>query len=309
MASPKKYLVLAKIESVQFTDAAPTKALNAILAKNMTVTPLSVQTEDRNLLRPYFGNSEKILVGEEAVVEFDVEMAGSGTAGTAPAYGPLLRGCAFSETINAGTDVTYAPVSAGFEYLTIWVYRDGVIYKMTGAAGTMSINMAAKKLPHYHFRFVGKYTPVTDGATPTDAVFTGFTTPLASIPAWTGTLTIGGFAAKVAAFSVDMANEISHALWMNAETLAPTDRKPAGSLTVEAVTVASNDYFSHLRNAAPKAFTLTHGTTAGAKVTIAAPAVTYSGLSETTYENTLAYQLPMVFNPSVGDDEITIKVW
>ena len=69
MASPKKYLVLAKVETTQFTDATPTAALNAILAKDLKVTPLKVQSEARNLMRPYFGNSEQIPVVEEAAVE------------------------------------------------------------------------------------------------------------------------------------------------------------------------------------------------------------------------------------------------
>ena len=42
-------------------------------------------------------------------VTFEVEMAGSGTAGTAPAFGPLLKACGNSETIVTDTSVTYAP--------------------------------------------------------------------------------------------------------------------------------------------------------------------------------------------------------
>ena len=75
MASPKKFLVLAKIETTQFTDATPTAATDAILAKNLKVTPLRVESQDRALLRPYFGNSEQIPVMQEAVIEFDVNVS------------------------------------------------------------------------------------------------------------------------------------------------------------------------------------------------------------------------------------------
>jgi hypothetical protein len=308
MASPRKFLVLAKLEVTQYTDPVPTAAANSILVKNLKPTPLRVESEDRGLVRPYFGNSERIPIMEEGMLEFDVEIAGAGAAGTAPKYGPLLRACGFSETISAGTSVTYAPVSSAFETITLYAYRDGVLYKLTGAVGSVSMDLAAKKLPHYHFRFIGKYVAVSDAAIPSGSDFTGFQQPKASIPANTGTLTIDGYAAKVAAFSADMANQISHALWMNNETLAITDRRPTGSITVEAVTVATKDYFTLVRNSTLAAFTVTHGTVAGNKVTIAAPKVQLADIGETEFEGALAYQMGLTLNPNAGNDELTITV-
>jgi hypothetical protein len=304
MASPRKFLVLAKIETTQFTDAVPTGAANSILVKNLTVTPLKVESEDRALIRSYFGNSEMLPVSEEAMIEFDVEMAGSGTAATPAKYGPLLRACGFAETIAA--DVSYNPVSSAFEFVTIYCYRDGVLYKLLGAHGNVSIAMAAKKIPHYHFSFIGKYTAVTDAAIPGTADFSGFKTPVASIPTWTGTLTLDGYAAKVSAFNADMAVEVSHALWMNNETLAPIDRKPKGSITVEAVTIATKDYFTLVRNATLSVFTLTHGTSAGYKVKLDAPKVQLVDVAEADFSGTLAYTFNLTFNPNAGNDEFKI---
>lgn len=304
MASPRKYLILAKTETTQFTDAAPTPAANSILVKNLSVTPLETQTEDRNLARPYFGNSEQIPISEQAVIEFDVEMQGSGTAATAPKYGPLLKACGFAETV--ATDVQYDPVSSGFSYLTIWCYRDGVLYKMTGAAGNLSIAMGAKKLPHFHFRFIGKYIAVTDAAIAAGSDFTGFKTPNPSTPTFTGTTTIGAYAAKLSELSIDMANQVNYALWMNNTSLAINDRKPSGSITVEAVTVATKNYFSELLAGGTQAFTLTHGTSAGYKVKLDAPAMQFTSIKETEFEGTLAYQLGITLNPTTGNNELKI---
>lgn len=304
MASPRKFLILAKEEVTQFTDSAPTAATNSILVKNLKVTPLRVESEDRALIRDYFGNSEQIPVMEEAMIEFDVEMQGSGTAATAPKWGPLVKGCGFSETV--ASDVQYSPVSTGFKYLTIYAYRDGVLFKLLGAHGSLSINMAAKKIPHIHFSFVGKYSAVTDAAIPVGSDFSGFKQPLASLPANTGTLTLDGYAAKVSAFSMDMSTEVSHAIWMNNETLAPIDRKPKGSITVEAVTIATKDYFAMVRAATLGVFTLTHGTAAGYKVKLDAPKVQLVDIQEVEYEGALAYQFNTTFSPNAGNDEFKI---
>jgi hypothetical protein len=304
MASPRKFLVLAKIETTQFTDAVPTAAANAILVKNLKVTPLRVESEDRALIRSYFGNSEQLPIMEEAVIEFDVEVAGSGTAATPTKYGPLLRACSFSQTIAA--DVQYSPVSGSFEYVTIYCYRDGVLYKLLGAHGSLSLEMGAKKIPHYHFRFVGKYTAVTDAAVPASPDFTGFYTPRASIPTWTGTLTLDGYAAKVSAFSVDIGTEVSHAIWMNNETLAPVDRKPKGAITVEAVTIATKNYFTLVQNATLCVFTLTHGTVTGQIVQFDAPKVQLVDIAEAEYAGALAYTFNVTLNPNTGNDEFRI---
>src|SRR5690348_13502456 len=137
--SPRKYVVLAKIEVTQFTDPVPVASANAILCKNLTYTPLRVENEDRAIERPYYGNSEQIPVLEEAVVEFDVEMAGSGAAGTAPKWGPLIRACSFAETIVASTSVAYNPISSAQESITLYINRDGRRGKLLGAMGNMTV--------------------------------------------------------------------------------------------------------------------------------------------------------------------------
>jgi hypothetical protein len=309
MASPRKFLILAKTEVTQFTDPTPTAGSNAILVKNLTIKPLNVATEDRALIRSYYGNSEQIPISEEAQIEFDVECAGSGTPlGTSAAYAPLLGACGFAETLTPTTKAEYNPVSTGQTFVTIYGYRDGILYKMTGCAGNVSFNFAAKKLPFMHFTFTGKYVAVTDAAIASGAVYTGFITPVASIPAKMGTVTIGAYAAKISEFTLDMANDVKHALWMNAETLGIMDRKPKGSLSVELVTVAVKDYWSVVRNVTSQALVFTQGVTAGNIFTLTAPAVQLADVQEYEYEGVLGLKFTAVFSPSSGNDEVKITL-
>lgn len=307
MASPRKFLILAKIETTQFTDPTPTPAANSILVKNLRITPLRIESENRNLGRPYFGNSEELPVMEEAVIEFDVEIAGGGTPlGTAPKWGPLMRACGFGETIVATTSVTYNPVSAAFETVYIYAYRDGKLFKFAGCAGNMSFDYAAKRIPHWHFRFVGKYVTATDAAVASGSDFSAFQVPKASIPTWTGTLTIDAYAAKIAAISGDMQNQVSHAVWMNNETIAITDRRPRGSITVEAVTLATYNYLTKIQGANLVALAFTHGTTSGNRIAINAPKVQYVDTEESEFEGALADRMNITFNPNTGNDELSI---
>ena len=133
-------------------------------------------------------------------------------------------------------------------------------------------------------------------------VFTAWKAPLGSLPANTGTLTVDSYAAKVSAFSMDMSTEISHAIWMNNETISPIDRKPKGSITVEAIAVATKDYFAMVRAATLGVFTLTHGTAAGYKVKLDAPKLQLADVQEVEYAGALAFQFSTTFSPNAGND-------
>lgn len=123
----RKRVLLAKIESVYGTDPTPTGAANAILVRNMTVTPQEADFADRDLVRPYLGRSEQLPAAIRALVEFEVEIAGAGTAGTAPGYGPLLRACGFAEQLLAAA-VTGTAQAGGSNTITL------------AAAGTSSVD-------------------------------------------------------------------------------------------------------------------------------------------------------------------------
>jgi hypothetical protein len=71
------------------------------LVRDLSITPLQSDVVDRELIRPYLGASEQLLANTRVEVTFQVELAGSGTAGTAPAFGGVLQACGFSATTTA----------------------------------------------------------------------------------------------------------------------------------------------------------------------------------------------------------------
>jgi hypothetical protein len=96
----RRTAILAKTESQYATDALP-DGTDAILIRNLTVTPIEADVVSRDLIRPYLGNSDQLLAQARVSLSFEVEMAGSGAAGTAPRFNSLLRACGMAETITA----------------------------------------------------------------------------------------------------------------------------------------------------------------------------------------------------------------
>ena len=93
MALKNKQLILAKIESTYGANANPTNGLNAIQTGDVTITPLAGDMVSRNIVRPYFGNNQNIMVTKYVTIDFEVELGGSGTLGFAPQFGTLLKAC------------------------------------------------------------------------------------------------------------------------------------------------------------------------------------------------------------------------
>ena len=148
---------LAKIESTYGTDPTPTGSADAVQLRNLEIQPAESEVLSRELIRSYLGNSPQLIANTRVVVSFEVEYSGSGTAGTAPKYDPILRACGMNPTTVADTSVTYAPRSTGFESCTIHYDTDGIRHIVTGCRGTFSISLNANQIPVFNFTLTGQY--------------------------------------------------------------------------------------------------------------------------------------------------------
>lgn len=161
-------VVLAKIESTYNTDPVPTGASNAVLVQNAAFSLEGLRMNDRPAVRANIGKLQQIFGGKLGKLTFDVEVKGSGTAGTAPEAGVLLRACGMGETVVASTSVTYKPISSSHESLTLYWYEGGrKLHKLTGARGSVSLKLSAGGLALYSFEFTGHHVDPTDVSQPT----------------------------------------------------------------------------------------------------------------------------------------------
>jgi hypothetical protein len=254
------------------------------------------------------GNNQNLPVANRSMVEFEVELAGSGALGTAPAWGGLLRGCGMAEVITASTKVEYTPVSAAFDSLTIYCNYAGVLHKLTGARGTFSLGLSAKKIPKISFKFTGIFNAVTDVTLPTP-VFTAFIQPLAVLTGQTSAFSLHGFSTAVLQeLSIDIGNTVTHRQLVGSEAVIITDRATAGKAVIEAVTVATKDFWTLSKNASLDALSIQHGNTAGNIVVIDAPKVQLSKPSYSDSDNIRMLNIDLLFQPNSGNDELKITV-
>lgn len=303
----RKRLILIESEVTYGTDAAPDGA-DAVLVRDLNITPQQSDVVSRDLIRPYLGASEQLLANTRVECTFSVELAGSGTAGTAPRYGKALQACGLSETIVAATSVTYAPVSSNFDSVTIHYNVDGVRHRVTGARGTFVLNAAVGEIPTIDFTFTGIYVAPDDSALPT-ATYADQATPLIFKNGNTDTFSLLSYSGCLQSVSMDLGNAIVYRelIGCDKEVLI-TDRSSNGTVVVEAPTIAQKDYFtSALSDGTLGDLTFQHGTAAGNIVDFASSRVDIGDVSYSDQDGIAMLNMPYTAIPSTaGNDEFTL---
>lgn len=303
--------VFVKVETTEGTDAVPIDT-DAMLVSNLTIAPLDGSEVSLDYIRGYFGNSPSIRVEDYFTVTFDVDMAGSGVAGTAPAWGKALQACAFAETIDTGVSVTYNPVSKDMKSVTIYYYVDTVLHTGLGARGNVSFEMTANARPLAKFNFICKIGSIVDDATPIVPDFTGFITPAPVTTANTsGTIaakTLGCDANKleINGFTLDMGNQVKHRQLVGCSSVVITDRQPMGTTSIQMTPLSVVDWFDYIRTSTQDEFEIVHGTTAGNIITFNMPQAQLAMPKYSDSDGIVMLDCDVRVLPDTGNDEITI---
>lgn len=303
-------VLLAKIESSYGVDPTPTAGSNAVFLRGAADFGFDrLRLISRPGLKGTLGPYQSVYGGALKAVRFEVELKGSGAAGTAPEIGPLLRACGLGETIVASTSVTYAPVSSGFESVTLYFFEFGrVRHILLGCRGTLRIGWTAGEIPVCSFEMIGRIGTVTDQSQPAPTYNQTVPKGVLGMDAQ-----IGGVSGLVVqSFELDCGNQIEVPANLNdAEgygNVLLTDRDPTLTLGRQAELVATIDPWNDLKNSTARAFVSgSLGATAGNIIDLNAPQMHYRDISPGESENLRIENFTFgLHESSSGDDQFAI---
>lgn len=310
MALTRKKFLIAKIETTYGTDPTPTGGSNAIQVSSLELTPIESDNVQPASYQGFIGNSTRgtLVANKRVSVTFDVELAGSGTAGTAPAFGPLLKACGLSETIVSSTSVTYAPVSTSFDSATLYCFYDGTRHKITGGRGTVSFNMTAGQFGVASFQFIGIYNA------PDDTVLSGSFTvsnQAAALEVNDTNVTTATFhgvtSSRIESFDLALNNELLYKETASNKEVLITNRAPGGTAVIEAPAVGTTDFFAKAVAVATGATSLVLGGTSGNIVTLSAGQTDITGCSYADTNGVIALSMPYLALPTTaGNNEMSL---
>ena len=302
----RKRVILIEAESSYGTDPTPA-ATDVVLVRDLSITPQSSDVVNRDVVRPYLGASQQLLANTRVECTFSVELAGSGTAGTAPRYGSALKACGFSETVASGTSVTYAPVSSSFTSVTIHYNVDGVRHIVTGCRGTFVLNAAVGEIPSIDFSFTGIYNAPTDTALPT-VTYGNQATPLVFKNGNTSGFSLLSYSGALMNITMDVGNSLVYReLVGGTKEVLITDRAANGSVTIEAPTLSQKDYFTAaLTDSTLGNLAFLHGTTAGNKVQLTSSKVDIGDVAYGEADGVTMLEIPYTLVPSAANNELSL---
>ena len=310
MALTRKKFLIAKIESTYGTDPSPVGGSDAIQVTNVEVTPIESDNVQASAFQGFIGNSTRgtLVANKRVAVTFDVELAGSGAAGTAPAFGPLLKSCGLSETIVASTSVTYAGVSSSFDSATIYCFYDGTRHKITGARGSVTFNFTAGSFPTASFTMVGIYNAPDDTALSGTFTVANQAAALEVNDTNVTTATFHGVT-EVRLESLDLAlnNNVIYKETASSQEVFIVDRAPGGTAVIEAPAVGTTDYFAKATAVATGNSSFVVGASAGNIMTLTMPQTDITGVSYGDTNGVVSLSMPYLALPTTaGNNELSL---
>lgn len=273
------------------------------------------QNVERGLIRPYMGNGGTLVGTRHVKIDITTELFGSGTPGTPPAWGRLLRACTFAEVVSA-TMVEYLPMTNGHEMLTIDYVLDGVRHRATEARGSVSFAMEPDGRPTLKFGFIGADAGrVVQTSTPVN--FDDWKMPEVVNNANTKMVTLGGtYAAGVVTggtaycsrgLSLDLAADLKFKSMLGCGGAEVDDRKPKGQVKLELSAAQEVAMMTDINDNKPVSVSLLHGSAAGKRVLFWMPRVTRNNPKVgDSHEGGVMLGLDLTPEPVLGNDELRI---
>jgi len=201
----------------------------------------------------------------------------------------------------------YTPISTDFESATLYLYRDGLLHKMTGCRGTFSIQATGGEYALFTFTFTGDYVAITDTAMPTPTYETQKPTQVEL-----ANLTVGSYTSFAAAeFTFDIANDVQIREDINASNAYAgaliVGRQPSVGFNPEAVLEASHPVWANLSDGTELAFGVKVGKVKGNVMQLDCPNVQYTNVRYGNRNSVLTYDITLNCARVSGNDELKLS--
>lgn len=296
----ERTIALCALESTYGVDATPSPTANFIAVADVNVRPQYTYFDPAAMdgsLSPRMGN-----VGGQRSIEvtFTHELQ-LDSSGTAPPCGPLIQACGFR--VSGGV---FTPVSTGFPSATIYVYFDGLLWKILGARGNMEIVCAAGDAVKLNFTMRGLYDDPTDEALPASWTDAGGE-PLMAMG---GTFAWGARNPCIETLSINMNNDLQVLGCIGdsygAREIAITNRNPEGSANPDMTTLSEMDWHTLMNTPTLSAvtYTMTDGTN---HCTLSIPKAQIMEIGTGTRSNIRTWEIPFKCVRNAGDDEVVLS--
>lgn len=304
-------VILAKKEVVYGTDPVPTAALNAVATRNFRCTPLEVDQLDRNLDIPSRGRTTSAPTNRRSTRSFEVEIAGSGTAGTAAAWMELHEACGMEPPVLAvGVDATLRYAVSGVDGSSVTFYDAHANQRRRGlgSRGTFGWNFTAGAYPFWNYSFTSLVpaNEVVAAAAMGAPVFTRWKDPV-EVNVDNTRITLGGLVVSCRTFTGETGAEVGLRNLTGERYIGRGNHAITGTLSVACPDLATKNYWTNLDKGDLLTFLVEHGVTPGNIVTMQSANLQILSIAVVEENERLLIDIGYGLNVVAGQDDLLIK--
>lgn len=313
--SAKEAMVFAKIQPTSaLVDAVVANAW--MEASDISLTALDADNVSLDLSGVSFGSGLTYLSNLKTKLSFSVALAGSGTAGTAPAWGVMERICGYAEIITANSNVKYIPAAGGFEMGSLAVFIGDTLHRIRSARGNSKLEMSVDGFLKRTYEIEGMYVDAIAGTTAQKAIRDGVKIKPRIDPlicsATNTSFVMYGLTTCLKSMNLDTGNSVKTTNFIGPETCLETailDRKSTGECELKTVPIANKDWFATLKTGAVGVIQSSLGTVAGNKIGILCPRMQITKHSYGEVDGLRTDKLSLNLLPDLnGGDTITSEL-
>lgn len=302
--------VWAKKETTYATDATPTGAANGVLTRNFSMKPVETDRLDRNLDQLIFGAQSSVPSNERMTMSYEVEIAGSGAAGTAPAWMELLEACGMAvPTLSAGVDAAqqFALAGVAASSLTQYGYWSDQLRKMVGGVGSFTMDFTAGAYPFFGFSWLGLIKPASPFATaaPGATDLTRWKQPV-EVNTDNTSFSLDGYAAKLRSLKLDAGVNTAIRNLVGSRYARRGNHAMTGTAEIEAPALATKDYIAYLRSGVTVPIAMQHGTAAGNIVELDIAKAQITDIGESKEDDILMWTVALTCTVDGGSPDLVI---
>lgn len=303
--------VLAKKETTYGTDAVPTAAANGVLTRNYSARPLEVDQLERNLDSADYGAQPSTPSNKRRTISYEVEIAGSGAAGTAPAWMELLEGCGMAPAVlAAGVDAQQRFAASGVapSSVTHYDFLSDQRRKALGCAGTFSMDFTAGAYPFFGFEWTGLVPAASpfDKSAPGAVTLTRWKKPV-EVNIDNTVFTLDGYAPRLRSWKADAGVSVAVRNLVGSRYVRRGNHALRSTAVIEAPDVVTKNYLTSLSEGSLVAFALTHGTVAGNIIELSSAKVQITAISESKEDDIVMWTIEMIHTIDGGANDLLIK--
>lgn len=291
--------LMAKIEATNDTDPVPVVGTNdvRVVTGKISMTPGILA---RNVVKTTMGPKAH-LIDPKRVMQLDLEifLKPSGAAGTPPEYGPLLIACGMKETIVAATSVSYDPLTSPLKKCTCYWYEDGLLYKLVGAVGKVTLDAQIGKIPTLKFTMKAPFAEPTAVAVPATASMV-FQSAADIVMSSADVISEAAGAVKVGAFNFDDGADVQQHFTTGQNIFQYAGRTPKIKFTEDSVSTAA--VWQGLTAGTSLALSASFGASAGNRLVLTAPAGVRENIGNANRADVPTHEISYGLYESAGDD-------